>query len=75
MGKRIIRIFKLDIEKQISDLIGIELNLILHNHQVYHGVIRKIKDKNIYFVDMIFKEHFFTLDQIYLIDYDLVSTY
>jgi hypothetical protein len=64
MGKRQIRIFARDISRQLPTLIGQEVNILLINGIVFHGVIKQSSGSGLTMKDMLGRKHTLATESI-----------
>lgn len=75
MGKRQKRIFAQDLKEKMTDLLNLELNLILKNDVTLHGKIIKLENQDVTFQDFVNRKHSFKIEEIAEIILDEKSLY
>jgi hypothetical protein len=75
MGKRQIRIFAKDISNQLPALIDQEVNILLKNGTVFHGIIRHSPGPSLIMKDMLGRNHALATENIAEIILDKETLY
>jgi hypothetical protein len=75
LGKRQIRIKATELPEQISDITGTEVNVVLLNRVVVHGVIFGANKQGLLIRDMLHREHQLPFNSIQEILLDKEANY
>jgi hypothetical protein len=75
MGKRQIRIFAKDISKQLPALTDQEVNILLKNGTVFHGIIRHSPGSGLIMKDMLGRNHTLVMENVAEIILDKETLY
>jgi small nuclear ribonucleoprotein (snRNP)-like protein len=75
MGKRLIRIFRADLLRQLPGLLDTELNMILKNGVTLHGRISGFDPSSLVLEDVLQRKHTIRLADVEEIVLDQVNPY
>jgi hypothetical protein len=75
MGKRLVRINNKDISGKLQELIGREVNLVLINKNILHGVIIESPEQTFKIKDMLRKTHYVKFSEVNEIIYDIEAAF
>lgn len=75
MGKRQARIFAKDIPIKLLELVHKEVNILLKNGTVFHGIINNTASSAIHLTDMLGRKHIVEISLIAEIILDIESLY
>jgi hypothetical protein len=75
MGKRLVRINNKDISGKLKELIGREVNLVLINKNILHGVIIDSPEHTFRIKDMLLKTHYVKFSEVNEVIYDIEAAF
>jgi hypothetical protein len=75
MGKRQIRIFARDLSSKLSSVINREVNILLKNGAVFHGIIKQQTISGIHLEDMFGHKHTIETNNVDEIILDIPALY